>query len=172
MEFIIKKAEEIFGSIVSARDRLMHQSEKVRVFGAAPHISIMLKMNKKKTIFYGASFWYYYRILYPFFFPVVFLVFMIVSLTAWNTIEGNLVLGSVLSLISGISVVASYIMIMPWRKHPSALILYRAITSIIFSINIILNAIDNNSAVVHACRNYATVTQIMLLAGKNTYIHR
>lgn len=135
---------------------------KVSVFGAAPSLTVMRKMNQKKTIFYGATFWYYYRVLYPYLFPVIFLVFLIVALTAWNTIKGHLVLGSILSLISSTSVVMSYIMIMPWRKHPSSLILYRALTSTVFSVNILMNAVDVTSP---TCRHYAVATQIMLLAG-------
>lgn len=158
--------ERVFGCAMIFKSTLMPTTVKVAVFGAAPPLSVMLKMNQKKTIFYGATFWYYWRILYPYLFPVVFLAFLIVALTAWNTVKGHLVLGSILSLISSTSVVMSYIMIMPWRKHPSSLILYRALTSTAFSINIILNAIDVTSK---TCRNYAVVTQIMLLAGKKTY---
>jgi hypothetical protein len=158
---------KIIHHINGFRGWLMEPTHKVSVFGAAPSLSVMRKINKKKTTFYGAAFWYYYRIYYPSLFPVVFLIFMIVALTAWNTVEGHLVLGSILSLISSISVVISYIMIMPWRKHPSSLILYRSLTSIVFSINIILNAIDTVSKRSHGCRNYAVVTQVMLLAGES-----
>ena len=139
---------------------------KVSVFGAAPSLAVMRKMNKKKTTFYGATFWYYYRMFYPYLFPVVFIIFLIVALTAWNTVKGHLVLGSILSLISSVSVVMSYIMIMPWRKHPSSLILYRALTSTVFSVNILMNAVDVKST---TCRNYAVVTQIMLLAGNSEF---
>lgn len=160
----IRKVTDMVISFTEAfRSTFITPTPKVAVFGAAPPLSVMLKMNQKKIIFYGATFWYYYRILYPYVFPMVFLIFMIVALTAWNTVKGHLVLGSILSLISSTSVVMSYIMIMPWRKHPSSLILYRALTSTVFSVNIILNAIDVTS---HTCRNYAVVTQIMLLAGK------
>jgi hypothetical protein len=147
------------GAIISF---LIAPTVKVSVFGAAPSLSVMRQMNRKKTIFYGATFWYYYRMLYPYVFPIVFLVFLIVALTAWNTVKGHLVLGSILSLISSVSVVMSYIMIMPWRKHPSSLILYRALTSTVFSVNIIRNAVDVTS---YTCRNYAVITQVMLLAG-------
>jgi hypothetical protein len=168
MDRIKEKASQIYSYLETSKGAIMHPAEKVSVFGAAPSLSVMRKMNEKKIIFYGATFWYYYRMYYPYVFPIVFLIFLIVALTAWNSIEGHLVLGSILSLISSISVVMSYIMIMPWRKHPSSLILYRALTSTVFSVNIILNAIDDVGVYgnAHACRNYAVVTQIMLLAGK------
>ena len=89
---------------------------------------------------------------------------MIIALAGWNTIEGHLVLGSVLSLVSSLSVIFSYIMIMPWRKHPSSLILYRSLTSTFFSINILRNAV--NSGHLSSCRDYAVITQIMLLSGE------
>ena len=165
MNTIKEMKDAFFGCVTAFRSSVMAPSAKVAVFGAAPPLSVMLKMNQKKIIFYGATFWYYWRISYPYMFPVVFLIFLIVALTAWNTVKGHLVLGSILSLISSTSVVMSYIMIMPWRKHPSSLILYRALTSTVFSVNIILNAIDVTSK---TCRNYAVVTQIMLLAGKQT----
>lgn len=138
---------------------------KTAVFGAAPSLSAMKKMNSqnKKPLFKGATFWYYFRVYLPYAFPVVFIVFMILALTAMKTIEGNLLLGSVLSLMMSLSVVVSYIMIIPWRKHPSSLVLYRSMTSILFSINFILEAISTNSG---SCRNYATFTQFTLLAGE------
>ena len=140
-------------------------SKPVEVFGAAPSLNAMLKINKtsKKTVYRGARFWYYFRVYLPYAFPALFLIFMILGLTKLKTVEGNLVLGSVLSLIMSLAVVMSYVMIIPWRKHPSSLVLYRALTSIVFSINIILEAVSTNET---SCRNYATVTQFTMLAGE------
>jgi hypothetical protein len=119
---------------------------KSAVFGAAPSLQAMKDLNEltkgKKTLFKGATFWFYFRFYYFQVMPIIFLVFMIVALTAWNTAEGHLVLGSIMSLVSSTAVVASYIMIIPWRKHPSILVVYRALTSAFFSVNIILNAVS------------------------------
>jgi hypothetical protein len=119
---------------------------KVAVFGAAPSLEAMKTLNEltkgKKTLFRGATFWFYFRFYFFQVAPVLFFIFMIVSLTAWNSVEGHLVMGSIMSLISSIAVVASYVMIVPWRKHPSILVLYRAVTSAFFSVNIILNAVS------------------------------
>ena len=142
---------------------LSPSNEVAKVFGAAPSLSMMKKMNKNKTIFYLPAFWYHYRAYYYKVFPTLWLIFMIVALAGWNTVEGHLVLGSVLSLISSVSVLGSYVCILPWRKHPSSLILYRAMTSIIFSINIIANAVDPHPT---KCRNYAVTNEVMLLAGE------
>ncbi len=137
------------------------------VFGAAPSLAAMQSINKitgsKKTLYRGATFWYYFRIYLPYAFPIIFLVFMILSLTVYQTVEGSLVLGSVLSLLMSGAVVISYIMIIPWRKHPSSLVLYRSLTSILFSSNIIFEAISTNEA---SCRSYAVVTHWTVLAGE------
>jgi 1-phosphatidylinositol-4-phosphate 5-kinase len=137
------------------------------VFGAAPSLAAMQSINKmtgsKKTLYRGATFWYYFRIYLPYAFPIVFLVFMILSLTVYQTVEGSLLLGSLMSLIMSCAVVISYIMIIPWRKHPSSLVLYRALTSIIFSFNIIFEAISTNEA---SCRSYAVVTHWAVLSGE------
>ncbi len=132
----------------------------VSVYGKAPSLS---KMKNMKSTCRGAFFWYHYRIYYPYIYPVIFFILMVVALARWNTIEGHLVLGSILSLIGSLSVAISYIMIIPWRKHPSALVVYRAWTSIVFSITIIFEAISTNRL---SCRNYAVVTHITLLAGE------
>lgn len=138
---------------------------KPSVFGQAPSLSQMLLMNRqnKKKLFRWPYFWYYYRIYYPYLCPVVFIIFIIVSFTAWNTIQGHLVMGSILSLIGCLTILGSYVMITPWQKHPSILIVYRALTNIIFSINIILEAISTNSS---NCRGFTFVTHVTLLASE------
>ena len=133
------------------------------VFGAAPSLAMMREINGRKTTFRGAWFWYYYRVYYPYVFPPLFLIFMIVALAGWNTIQGHLVLGSILSLVSSISVVVSYIMIQPWQKHPSKLVLYRALTSVVFSLNLIFEASQTDAT---SCRSYAVVTEVTLLGGE------
>ena len=45
-----------------------------------------------------------------------------------------------MQLLMSLSVCLSYVMVIPWRKHPSSLVLYRSLTSILFSINIITEA--------------------------------
>jgi 1-phosphatidylinositol-4-phosphate 5-kinase len=130
-------------------------------------VTELKSMSKEKRKQYkGAIFWYYFRVSYPLFMPILVLIFMIVAITRWNTVQGYLVMGSILSLISTVLVISSYLMIVPWRKHPSALILYRALSSTVFSVNIILNALSVNNGQALSCRNYSVVTQMMLLAGE------
>jgi len=148
---------------MQALEQIIKYKPPEAVFGAAPSLATMRALNGRKTMFRGAWFWYYYRVYYPYVFPPLFLIFMIVALAGWNTVEGHLVLGSVLSLISSVSVIVSYIMIQPWQKHPSKLVLYRALTSCVFSLNLLFEAIQTDSG---SCRNYATVTEVTLLAGE------
>lgn len=135
------------------------------VFGAAPSIATMRAMNKRgQKMFTAGEFWYYFRVYLPFFGPIVFLVFMLSAILGWNTVQGHLILGSVVSLLATTSVVASYIMIVPWRKHPSVLILYRSLTSLVFSVNLLLDASTDNSAA--DSRGFAFVTEFMLILGE------
>lgn len=162
------KLDQVIKGSLEVSSNVIHQIAKpVSVFGAAPSLAQMQEMNRRskdnKKLFRGAFFWYYFRVYYPFIFPMLFFVFMILALTIWNQIEGHLVLGSILSLIGSLSVVASYVMIIPWRKHPSLLVVYRALCSIVFSVTMILEAISANS---QSCQNFAVVTQITLLAGE------
>jgi 1-phosphatidylinositol-4-phosphate 5-kinase len=124
---------------------------------------VSLLEKDKKSMYRGARMWYLVRKYLPYYYPVLFLVFMILSLTVYQTVEGSLVLGSILSLLMSSSVLASYIMIIPWRKHPSTLVLYRALTSILFSITILFEAISTTQ---DACRTYAVFTQFSMLAGE------
>ncbi|RYH17075.1 hypothetical protein EON65_29135 [archaeon] len=134
------------------------------VFGAAPSLERMKSINKVKKLYRGATFWYYFRVYLPYFYPVLFLLFLILSLTVYkDNIQGNLVLGSVLSLFMGSAVIVSYIMIVPWRKHPSSLILNRALANIVFSLVIIFEAISTSQ---RSCSSYAAVTQLTILSGE------
>lgn len=133
------------------------------VFGAAPSLAAMHSINQVKTMYRGATFWYYFRVYLPYCYPALFLLFMILSFTVYNDIEGNLVLGSVLSLFMGVAVVVSYIMIVPWRKHPSSLILNRTLSNILFSIIIISEAISTSDA---RCSSYAVFTHLTILSGE------
>jgi len=138
------------------------------IVAAGPSLQMMLDMNKKKRLYRMPTFWYYYRIYYPYGFSLLMFIFLIVSQTGWKNVEGNLVLGSVLSLIGSLTTVFSYVMILPWRKHPSSLVVYRSLTSIAFSINILLNAIHKQNVPVspRSCHHFAVITEMMLLAGE------
>jgi len=138
------------------------------IVASGPSLQMMLDMNKKKRLYRMPTFWYYYRIYYPYGFSLLAFIFLIVSQTGWKNVEGNLVLGSVLSLIGSLTTVLSYIMILPWRKHPSSLVIYRSLTSVAFSINILLNAIHKNNVPISArsCSHFAVITEMMLLAGE------
>lgn len=124
---------------------------------------VTLLEKDKKSMYRGARFWYVVRKYLPYYYPVLFLLFLILSFTIYGTVEGSLVLGSLLSLIMSSSVLASYIMIIPWRKHPSNLVLYRALTSMLFSITFLFEAISTNQ---DSCQTYAAFTQFSVLSGE------
>lgn len=128
---------------------------------------IIANLSTKPKLYRLPTFWVWYRFFYPYLFFTLFIILMIVALSGWNIVEGHLVLGSTLSLVGSLSVIASYYMNIPWRKHPSSLMLYRTLTTVVFSVNIIFNAISVASGTLaQNCRNYAVVTLLMLLAGE------
>jgi 1-phosphatidylinositol-4-phosphate 5-kinase len=134
----------------------------IKYYGTIPSFSDS-QFGKNKTLYRGGIFWFYFRYYLPLIFSALFLIFMILSLTKYNTIEGNLVLGSSLSLFMTSSVLLSYLMIIPWQKHPSTLIFYKSLMSTLFSIGIILEAISTNK---YSCRSYAVFTHFTMLAGE------
>ena len=140
------------------------------VFGKAPTLETMKQMNKNSksndTLFRGAEFWYRFRLYYFYLFPTSFLLGLILSIFVWNTIEGHMITGGILSLISCLTVVASYLMIIPWRKHPSTMVLYRAVTNIFFSLAIIFMAISYHINEDAKCGGYPEFLHFFLLASE------
>jgi 1-phosphatidylinositol-4-phosphate 5-kinase len=119
--------------------------------------------GKNRSLYRGLAFWFYFRYYIFLIFSTLFLISLILGFTTYGTLEGNLVLGSLLSLFMSTSVLFSYIMIIPWRKHPSTLVLYKSIMSILFSLGILLEAISTNE---YSCRSYAVFTHFTMLAGE------
>ena len=74
---------------------------------------VTINLESKPKLYRLPRFWGYYRFSYPFIFLTLFLILMIVALAGWNLAEGHLVLGSILSLLSSLLVIASYVMIIP-----------------------------------------------------------
>jgi hypothetical protein len=140
------------------------------VFGKAPTLETMKKMNENSksndTLFRGAEFWYRFRLYYFYIFPFSFVIGLILAIFVWNTIEGHMITGGILSLISCITVVSSYLMIIPWRKHPSTMVLYRAVTNIFFSLAIIFMAISYHINQDAECGGYPEFLHFFLLASE------
>ncbi len=119
--------------------------------------------GRNKGLYRGLIYWFYFRFYLPLILFALFITFLVLSFTSYDTIEGNLVLGSSLSLIMTSAVLLSYVMVVPWRKHPSSLILYKSLTSMLFSLGIIFEAISTND---YSCRSYAVYTHFTMLAGE------
>jgi hypothetical protein len=140
------------------------------VFGAAPTLEDMITANAstggKKILFRGAYFWYHFRRWYFFVAPLTVILGLVLALTLWDNVEGILLIGSLISLFSCISVVASYVMIIPWRKHPSTIVYNRAFVNIFFSFNIIVETIHHHLFPNSSCEGFAVITQFLLMAGE------
>jgi hypothetical protein len=140
------------------------------VFGKAPTLETMRKMNQisksHDSLFRGAEFWYRFRLYYFYIHPLCFVLGLILSITLWNTIEGHMITGGLISLISCLTIVASYLMIIPWRKHPSTMVLYRAITNIFFSLAVIFMAVGYHINEDAPCGGYPEFFHFFLLASE------
>jgi hypothetical protein len=149
---------------------LRKASVSMSVFGAAPSLEKMKYINERtganEILFRGAVFWYNFRLYYPIIAPVSFASGLVVCLTLWNSVAGHMFIGGMLSLISSIMVCLSYAMIVPWRKHPSTMVFYRAVTDVVFSFIIILMAVEYHLDSSKGCRGYPVFTQFFLIASE------
>ena len=140
------------------------------VFGAAPSLESMKFINEKtggnEILFRGATFWYRFRLMFPVLAPVSFMFALVIALTCWNTVAGHMFMGGILSLVSSVLVCMSYIMIVPWRKHPSTMVFYRAAADVLFSFVVVLMAIEYHLDSGKGCRGYPVFTQFFLIAGE------
>lgn len=147
------------------------------IFGNAPTLQMMKFLNSKlqKTngdkklnyFFYGIDFWYSYRLYYPYLTPLIWILGLMICLFGWNTIEGHMIIGGLISFISCLLIILSYFMIISWRKHPSTIILYRTISNLFFSLGIIFMAIEysiNSSS--FSCHFYSLFIHFFLLASE------
>ena len=154
-------------------DRSKHSkrtSLSMSVFGAAPSLQNMKFINGKtggnEILFRGATFWYRFRLMFPILAPVSFVFALVIALTCWNTVAGHMFMGGMLSLVSSVLVCMSYIMIVPWRKHPSTMVFYRAAADVLFSFVVVLMAIEYHLDSGKGCRGYPVFTQFFLIAGE------
>lgn len=179
---IAKKSENdqvIHGT--EGRDSLLnssqHDSRRSLLFGDAPNLSRLKRQGKSQ--FPAAVFWFYFRANFKVISISSFATALIASwlLFYYADLGPNtnvfLLCGGVLSLASTALVIMSYIHIKPWRRHPSALILFRTLSNFGFSIILVINSLDFgfegkydtycNSA---GCTALAFFTQAALFAGE------
>lgn len=116
----------------------------MKAFGAAPGIQQLKSGVGKAKVSWGIL-WFYFRNYYPIIFTVLWLIFCIIPFYVSDTINGHLACGSVLSLFGTCMVFLSYYHVVPWRKHPSPLILYRTLADMIFSLVLLINAVHSGS---------------------------
>lgn len=149
-------------------------TRKSLLFGDAPRPSQIKRLDNGNgpDIFYW--FWYKFRTNFIHWIAPIALIggFIIPSMTCDAGNERNcfLLYGGSLSLISCLLVIFSYIHILPWRRHPSTLILQRTITSLFFSIVVILDSLPNSFSKdgPHSrnCQLMSFLTQFSLFSGE------
>lgn len=88
----------------------------------------------------AAKFWFYFRIYLPFIALVTFVAFFLIPYFLADDDDGFAFFGSLLSLVSCLMVVLSYVHVLPWRRHPSSLMLQISITSIIVSVIVLVES--------------------------------
>jgi hypothetical protein len=149
-------------------------TRKSLLFGDAPRPSQIKRLDNGTgpDLFYW--FWYKFRTnLIHWIAPIALIGgFIVPSMTCKEGNERNcfLLYGGSLSLISCLFVIFSYIHILPWRRHPSTLILQRTITSLFFSIVVILDSLPNSYTKdgPHSrnCQVMSFLTQFSLFSGE------
>lgn len=97
----------------------------------------------------GAKFWFYFRQYLPFIAPAAFIAMFLVPLFLADNDDGFAFYGSLLSLASCGMVVLSYLNVLPWRRHPSSLMLQISITSIIISLVVVIQAFPSGKYWTH-----------------------
>jgi hypothetical protein len=104
---------------------------KSSLMGIAPAIS---EVSRPYGNTIAMQFWYGFRRLWPIMFLISTVIMFVIPYYLLNDINGYLVCGGALSIVSCIAVVISYQHILPWRRHPSSLILHRTLASLLLSI--------------------------------------
>lgn len=135
---------ESLGNASTVRDStgvLRLTNARSSLFGEAPSFG-QIKQQKKAGVrgVFGANFWYYFRVYLPLITLVSLATAFVVPLVAFNQTDGFIFFGSLLSIIGGILVILSYLHIIHWRKHPSALILQTSVMSTLLSLVLAVNS--------------------------------
>jgi hypothetical protein len=161
---LVSRASSLYKRPSAARNSLL--------FGE-PAVVKMLKRNELLGVskITGAIYWYYFKLWYPYIAFTSALLMYIIPLVTFNQVDGFLFYGGMVSIIHCLLVLLSYILVVPWRKHPSPLILYRAMTHLVFSVVIIFNAInatDTTDVSQHStsCKTLSFVTQYTFFSGE------
>lgn len=81
----------------------------------------------------AAEFWYWFRNSLQYTAPLAFVVAFLLPFFLSNNSNGFTFSGSMLSLVSGVLVLLSYAHIVPWRRHPSSLLLQISICSFVLA---------------------------------------
>lgn len=142
------------------------KAKHMSVFGAAPSLKTMKNLNQLgKNMFMCAEFWYSFRKYYPFFAPASFTIGLFCAIFFWNTPSGHMLIAALLSFLSCVAVMSSFIMILPWRRHPSTIVFYRAASNMLFSFLAMCMAIAYDNDPQGTCTGYAASMEFSIIAG-------
>lgn len=132
-----------------------------------PAIKILKRNEITSGKLTGVVFWYYFKNYFSLLSFLLFILFYIFSFISSNTLPHYLLFGGILSSILCFLILLSYIQIVPWRKHPSPLILYRSLSHFIFSIVIIFNSFEKKFEDSASCHLLSFLTQFTFFTGES-----
>jgi hypothetical protein len=113
-------------------------------------------------------FWYHFRENLP---VLAVIVLLIAFTVPWftptiNDINEFFLSGAVISILGSLLVMISYYQVIPWRRHPSKLLLLRSMTNCAFSVLVIVNVshigVDGHTS----CDVLTFLNQFTVLAGE------
>lgn len=97
------------------------------------------KTGSKRLVRY-AKFWYWFRTTLVITAPVLFISTFLVAYFFFNTTDGFIFIGSLLSVLFCALALLSYFHVRPWRRHPSILMAMICFISSIMSSILLFNA--------------------------------
>lgn len=136
------------------------------VFSEAQESVRILVRNERVSKIYGAKFWFYFRLGFPYFSSLLAILLFVVPYLANADSSGFLFSGSLLSMFFCSCVICSYVHIVPWRKHPSPLIFYRSCSHCLFSLTLMINAYATYGSDTGQCKLLSVLVQFSYFTGE------
>jgi hypothetical protein len=136
------------------------------LFGEAPSFLQIKRLQEDgNEVVFAVEFWYFFRKFLALAAPMAFFGIFLITFFVANETDGFVFFGSLLSIVSGIFVCGSYVHVIHWRRHPSALIMHTSLMSTLFSIILAGNA--------GSFSTYLDGTEVDTLStsGNNSYDH-
>lgn len=152
------------GAVVSFRNSLLAS------FSARGLSESQILSRKYRKAQY--PYWYFLAFNYQYIVVIWMAVAGLITRYVYNDVRGYLLAGSIISLLAEFAVLRSYMMVKPWRQHPSKLLINRTVSNIILSATTAANAIraahldDLSSENSSACGSLSFWTEFAFFAGE------